>query len=75
MIQINDSDTPIMVAQKIIHGTKPRDSYTPAMKAIVTALTGNDSDEAMEVDMFDDAEVREIADYLMVYCKYQRGEE
>lgn len=73
MIQINDNDTPIMAAQKIIHGTKPSNP-TPMERAIAKALTGRDSDEVTDVDMFDDAEIREIADYLLTYCKYH-GEE
>lgn len=38
MIQINDNDLPITVAEKIIRGTKP---YNPTyyMKAVAKALT------------------------------------
>lgn len=48
MIQINDEDLPITVAEKIINGTMPSNS-TPT------------------IDMFDLEEIKEIADYLIVY--------
>lgn len=65
MIQINDNDLPIMVAEKIINGTKP---YNPTdlMKAFAKALTGNEHSSDTQ-DMFDLEEIKEIADYLMVY--------
>lgn len=56
MIQINDNDLPITVAEKIINGTKP---YNP-------------SDTQ---DMFDIEEIKEIADYLIVYYQaHQNGD-
>lgn len=65
MIEINDTDLPITVAEKIITGTKPYVA-TPLTKAVVKALTGSEtaSDTA---DMFDLEEIKEIADYLMAY--------
>lgn len=36
------------------------------MKAVVKAITGNEA-IANEVDMFDLEEIKEIADYLMIY--------
>lgn len=57
MIQIEDNDLPITVAEKIITGTKP---YNPPefVKSFVTTNTQ---------DMFDLEEIKEIADYLMTY--------
>ena len=65
MIEIHDTDLPITVAEKIITGTKP---YAPTLltKAIVRALTGDET-AGDTVDMFDLEEIKEIADYLMVY--------
>lgn len=63
MIEINDTDLPITVAEKIINGRKQNNS-SDAIKAISKALTGEDQ---TEVDMFDLEEVKEIADYLMCY--------
>lgn len=65
MIQIDDNDLPITVAEKIIRGTKPYNP-TPLTKAIAKAITGNEND-ANETDMFDLEEIKEIADYLMCY--------
>lgn len=65
MITINDNDLPITVAEKIINGTKPYNP-TPLMKAVVKVITG-DENTANEVDMFDSEEIKEIADYLMIY--------
>ena len=74
MIQIEDNDTPIMVAQKLIHGTKPV-TWTPASKLGYIIATGEaPKEEKHEADMFSDAEIREIADYLLTYCKYHREE-
>lgn len=63
MIQIEDNDLPITVAEKIIRGTKPYNP-TPIMKAMSKAITGEDSNTQ---DMFSREEIKEIADYLMVY--------
>ena len=63
MIQIEDNDLPITAAAKIIRGTKPYNP-TPMMKAMSKAITGEDSNTQ---DMFDLEEIKEIADYLMVY--------
>lgn len=71
MIQINDNDLPITVAEKIIVGTKP---YNPTemMRTLSKAITGNDCDTQ---DMFDLEEIREIAEYLMVYYNtHQNGD-
>lgn len=65
MIEINDTDLPITVAEKIITGTKPYNP-TPTMKAIVKAITGDET-AGDTVDMFELEEIKEIADYLMTY--------
>ena len=73
MIQINDNDLPITVAEKIITGTKPY-SPTLAMKAFAKAITGNET-ASDTVDMFDLEELKEIADYLLVYYDaHQKGD-
>lgn len=65
MFVINDNDLPIVVAQKIIRGTKPSHFGEP-VKKLAKAITGDE--EAGETqDMFDLEEIKEIADYLMVY--------
>lgn len=75
MIQIKDTDTPIMVAQKLIHGTKPV-TWTPASKLGYIIATGEAPlTENNEADMFSDAEIREIADYLLTYSKYHEEDE
>ena len=73
MITINDNDLPIMIAEKIINGTKPY-KPSPMMKALSTAVTGEDSASETQ-DMFDLEEIKEIADYLMVYYNsHQNGD-
>ena len=71
MIQINDNDLSITVANKIINGTKPYNP-TPAMKALTKAFTGDESASDTQ-DMFDLEEIKEIADYLMVYYKAHKN--
>ena len=65
MIQIEDTDLPIDVAKKIVTGTKVI-NLSPVMKAARKAFTGNESDSG-EYDMFELEEIKEIADYLLVY--------
>lgn len=65
MIQINDNDLPIQVAEKIVSGTKPYNP-TPFAKALASAITGQEHAGETQ-DMFDLEEIKEIADYLMVY--------
>ena len=65
MIVINDRDLPITVAEKIISGTKPYNT-SPALKAITKAITNEDE---LKEDMFTLEEIKEIADYLIVYYK------
>ena len=63
MITILDDDLPISVADKIITGKRPSNA-THCAKAIAEALTG---EKCETMDMFSLEEIKEIADYLMVY--------
>lgn len=71
MITINDNDLPIIVAEKIINGTKPNNP-TPAMRTVAKVLTGNEN-AADTVDMFYLEDIKEIADYLLVYYDSHRN--
>jgi formylmethanofuran dehydrogenase subunit B len=59
------------VAEKIIKGVKPNNP-TPLMKSIAKAVTGNEH-ASDSVDMFDLEEIKEIADYLMVYYEAHKN--
>ena len=73
MIEIYDTDLSITVANKIITGTKPYVA-TPLTKAIAKLITGSET-AAESIYMFDIEEIKEIADYLMVYYKsHKEGE-
>lgn len=75
MIQINDDDSPITAAQKIIHGIKT-EPWTPASQIGYILATGEaPKEKECEVDMFSEEEIREIADYLLVYCDHHIAEE
>ena len=65
MVQIEDYDLPIDVAKKITTGTKVI-TLSPIAKSLRKAVTGIDEKEST-IDMFDLEEIKEIADYLMVY--------
>jgi len=68
MIQIDDFDLPIQVAEKIISGTKEI-TLSSSMKLLRKAgvcASIYDNDKSV-VDMFELEEIKEIADYLMVY--------
>jgi hypothetical protein len=71
MIQITDNDLPITVAEKIITGTKPCNP-TDFMKAFVKAITGDEHSSDTQ-DMFDIEEIKEIADYLIVYYEAHKN--
>ena len=73
MIEIKDTDLPITVAEKIITGTRPRID-TPLTKAIVKSITGSET-AGEYVDMFDLEEIKEIADYLMMYYESHKESE
>ena len=76
MIQIEDTDSPITVAQKLIHGTKAVGT-TPAMTLRAALAFGPvpKPGAQIEVDMFSDAEIREITEYLLTYSKHHKKDE
>ena len=64
MITIEDHDTPIHAAAKIIYGTRPlkeaeKKSFFQTLNIVAAPY---------EVDMFDIDELQEIADYISVWC-------
>lgn len=63
MITINDNDLPITVAEKIINGRKPSD-LSEQMQRAIDEMFGSCSSTQ---DMYSLDEIKEIADYLMVY--------
>ena len=70
MIQINDNDSPIQAAEKIIHGTKPfkgSQIQKDIQKSMTKFITGIDVEGDPEVDMFDYDDIVEIRDYLNVW--------
>ena len=67
MIQINDYDLPIQVAGKIISGTK--DVSASISDKAACAFAGKKIKETVHKDMFELEEIKEIADYLMVYYR------
>lgn len=73
MIKIEDNDLPITVAEKIVNGKKPNNAPEWMLNA-VKALTGS-NEGADSCDMFSLEEIKEIADYLMVYVNgHQNGD-
>lgn len=72
MITIEDDDLPIEVASKLITAKKPfeSDAFQTRMRAIL--CPGEKCPDQM--DMFSDNELREIAQYLFVYCKNNEDE-
>lgn len=73
MIQIDDNDLPITAAEKIINGTKPY-NRTDFMK-ILTKIVVGDEYACDTQDMFTLEDIKEIADYLMVYyLAHQNGD-
>lgn len=67
MIQINDYDQPIQVAQKLVTGTKIVTLNT-IQKTIRSVMVNDNSAEA-EFDMFSLEEIKEIIDHLTIYYK------
>ncbi len=72
MIQIDDFDLPIQVAEKIIGGTKDMPA-SMLEKSTYKAFTGKDLGETVSRDMFDLEEIKEIAGYLMVYYEAHKN--
>lgn len=74
MIQIEDYDMPITVAEKLVSGTKEV-TLTPIAETIRRAIVGEELGDKTTGDMFDLEENKEIADYLMVYYQaHQNGD-
>lgn len=71
MIQINNNDLPIIAAEKIITGVKPNNP-TSLMQDLAKAITG-DEHASETVDMFDLEEIKEIADYLIIYYEAHKN--
>ena len=71
MIEIQDYDEPIVVAEKLINARTKRKCGS-FDKIIQKAFTGQELDE-VEVDTFSDDDLKESADHLMVYVKRQEG--
>ena len=67
MIQNNDYDQPIQVAQKLVTGTKIVTLNT-IQKTIRSVMVNDNSAEA-EFDMFSLEEIKEIIDHLTIYYK------
>ena len=66
MIQIDNTDTPIEVAQKIINGTMEVEANM-VDKAMMRAF-GCKKVEKIRRALFDLEELKEIAGYLLLYC-------
>ena len=73
MIQINDYDQPIQVAQKLVTGTKIVTLNT--IQKAVRSVMVNDNSAEVEFDMFSLEEIKEIIDYLMIYYKARKDGE
>lgn len=72
MITIYDDDLPISVAERIITGTKPHNS---TLSEVFARACGASEEDAKTCDMFSIEEIKEIADYLMIYCNnHQNGD-
>ena len=79
MIQIDDFDLPITVAQKIIKGTRSvrRNEVQKAFSAFANAAMHEPTDdgEFVEVDMFSNKEILEISEYLKVYSEMHQEDD
>ena len=64
MIQIDDLDLPITVAEKLINAKKPSSIFLPEF---LQAMLDIKQSEKTEVDMFDDDDLREIAYHILLY--------
>lgn len=71
-IQIDNFDTPIEVAQKIINATTEVEANM-LDKAVMRAF-GCEKVDTIHREMFTLAEIKEIAGYLMVYCNSHQEE-
>lgn len=71
MIEIQDYDEPIAVAEKLITARTIRKCGS-LDKILQKAFTGQELDE-VECDTFSDEDLKEIAEHLLVYVKRQEG--
>lgn len=70
MIRIEDSDTPVMVVQKLIMGKKIVEK-TVVEQVFEKAIGMTTVDEE---DMFSIRELREMSKYLKVFCDTHKAE-
>ena len=68
MIEINEKDFPITVAEKLINATREIADSEMLCKALNKACGGNGTQDA-----FTDDELMEIAEHLICYCKHQES--
>mgnify|MGYP003418545874 CR=1 FL=1 len=71
MITIEDHDTPIQAAAKIIYGMRPLEEAEK--KSFFQTL--NIVAAPYEVDMFDINELQEIAEYISAWCRLHKEDE
>ena len=69
MIKIDDNDFPIVVAEKIIRGTKPN-ILSDGAKILYKAI----GVDASTMDMFSLEEIKEIAMYLLIYYESHKSD-
>lgn len=67
MFTVEDTDLPITVASKIISGSKPT-RISKELRSVAKLISG-DEQAGEKCDMFSISEIREIANYLFVYCE------
>ena len=67
MITIEDNDMPIVVASKLIEGTRPCDTPPSIQEMLGDEYSG-------QCDMFTLNELKEIAVYLLVYYEAHKEE-
>lgn len=73
MIQIENNDLPVTVAQKLITATSTVNA-TPLHKLVYKSI-GKECGETVEEDMFNDDDLREIADHIYAYLRRNRNVE
>lgn len=73
MIQIDNTDTPIEVAQKIINGTMEVEANM-VDKAMMRAFRCKEVEKIRRA-LFDLEELKEIAGHLLVYCNTHEPKE
>ena len=74
MIEINENDLPITVADKLISATKLQKT-TPWSRLGRVVLDRGDPgpDEDIRIDAFDLDDLEEIANYLWIYVSINKG--